>query len=74
MGHRRVRERKKEREKKSSFEARHEFVLHEISDKILLKSIAPEQILKDEYILNNQMLLVRAKKHSYTSLSHSLFF
>lgn len=48
MGCRRVRERKKQREKRSLFDSRLEFVLHEISDKILLKSIAPEQILKDE--------------------------
>lgn len=42
-------ERKEEGEKKRSlFDSRLEFVLHEISDKILLKSIAPEQILKDE--------------------------
>lgn len=38
----------KEREKKSSFESRLEFVLNEISDKIVLKSIATEQILKAE--------------------------
>lgn len=38
----------KEREKRSSFDSRFEFVLNEISDKILAKSIATEQILKDE--------------------------
>lgn len=42
MGCRRVRERKKEREKRSSFDSRLEFVLHEISNKILLKSVTPE--------------------------------
>lgn len=46
MGCRRVRERRKEREeKRSSFDSGLEFVLHEISDKIPLKSIAPQQIL-----------------------------
>lgn len=38
----------KEREKRNSFDSRLEFVLNEISDKVVLKSIATEQILKYE--------------------------
>lgn len=38
----------KEREKRSSFDSRLEFVLNEISDVVVLKSIATEQILKYE--------------------------